>query len=96
MRRTSKRIQRPVKFLHEIGHVIKYYANLGVAVVKLSKSVRLGDKIVIRSSNSNLTQKVDFMEVNTRPVKLGKSGMEVSMRIDGVVNPDDIVMRLKF
>lgn len=99
MKRTSRKVKKPFnnKILEEVGRVVKYYSKIKVAVVKLNKSVKLGDKIVILSKNgeTKFSQKIGSIHHYYKPISKARSGMEVGLKVDRVVDSDDVVLKLK-
>ncbi|MFH1510026.1 MAG: hypothetical protein ABID67_02715 [Candidatus Nealsonbacteria bacterium] len=70
------------KKLKEIGKIIHYFDNVGVAVVSLSDKLKVGDTIrIIGGESTDFSQKIDSMEVDHEKIKQGKKGDEIGMKI---------------
>ena len=65
-----------------VGKVIHYYDKIGVAVVKLSKVLKVGDKVKLVHGESEFEQVVESMQLEHEQVDAGKKGQEVAMKVD--------------
>jgi len=66
----------------EIGTISNYYEKIGVASVKLSSNLSIGDKIKIKGSNVEFEQLVESMQLNHEPIKKAKKGDEVGIKMN--------------
>ena len=64
----------------EIGKITHYFDNIGVAVIKLTGSLKVGDTINIKGTTTDFTQEVDSMQVNHKPIQTAKKGDDVPKR----------------
>ena len=65
----------------EIGKVNHWYDKAQVAVVKLSGSLKVGDKIKVKKGDSEFEETVSSMQVNHVAVNSGKKGNEVAIHL---------------
>lgn len=67
----------------EIGKITHFYDKINVAVIKLSGSISLGDKIKIRGGDGDVEfeQKVDSMEFNHQKIKKAQNGDEIGLKV---------------
>lgn len=70
-----------------IGQVVHYFDQISVAVVELSKALKVGDEIRFVGGETDFSQKVDSMEVDHQKIDKAKSGQEVGMKVDQKVRP---------
>ena len=77
----------------EIGEVMTYYANIGVAAVELSGSVKVGDTMIFRGFTTDLEQKVDNMEIEHESVQEAKAGDQIGIKVPGKVRKNDRVYK---
>ncbi|OGH16867.1 MAG: hypothetical protein A3C22_02345 [Candidatus Levybacteria bacterium RIFCSPHIGHO2_02_FULL_37_10] len=68
-----------------IGKVIHYYDKIGVAVVKLEKILKVGDKVKFTKGDKSFEQTIESMQLEHKPVTLGKKGEEVAIKVDEAV-----------
>ena len=67
-----------------IGKVSHYYDRIGVAVVALQATMKLGDKIALTHAGKTFTQKVASMQVNHTPLTVAHAGEEIGLKVDKV------------
>ena len=78
----------------EIGKVTHYYNHIGVAVLALTDSLKLGDLIHIFGHSTDLTQRVSSMEVEHHSIVWVKPGDNVAVRVNQPVHVHDVVYRI--
>ena len=78
-----------------IGRVSHYFDNLGVAVLKLDKSLKVGAKIKFVGGEVEFEQTVDSMQVERKAVNKVKAGADVGLKVDGKVRPGYKVFLIK-
>ncbi|MEK7572451.1 MAG: hypothetical protein AAB493_01170 [Patescibacteria group bacterium] len=66
---------------NSIGKVTHWYDKISVAVVKLNKELKVGDKIKIKHGDKELEETVTSMELDHKPVKSGKKGQEIAIKL---------------
>lgn len=67
--------------MKEVGKVTHYYGKIGVAIVELSDSLRVGDRIKIESKHGEFEQAVDSMEVEHKPVEEARRGEAIGLKV---------------
>lgn len=65
-----------------IGKVTHYFGKIGVAVIELSDTLRVGDTIRIVGGATDFSQKVESMEIEHRKVQEAKAGESIGLKID--------------
>ena len=65
----------------EIGKVTHWYDKIGVAVVKLSAVLKVGDKIKLKRGEEEFEDSVSSMQLDHVPVQSGKKGQEVAIKL---------------
>lgn len=65
-----------------IGKVIHYYDKIGVAVVKLNGTLKVGDKIKLVRGENEFTQEVTSMQIEHENIESAKKGDEVGLKVD--------------
>lgn len=81
--------------MHEVGKVTHYYGKIGVAIVELSDTLKVGDKIKVEGNRTEFEQTVDSLEVDHKPVQEAKKGEVVGMKVREKVNEGAVVNRLE-
>ncbi len=82
------------KTLEKVGDVTHYYGRIGVAVVRLSAPLRVGDRIAIRGMTTNFEQAVESMEIEHKPVEEADPGSSIGLKVLEKVRAGDIVYRI--
>ena len=77
----------------EIGEVMTYYANIGVAAIELTDSVKVGDTIIFRGLTTDLEHKVDSMQIEYESVQEAKAGDQIGVKVPGKVRKNDRVYK---
>ena len=79
----------------EIGVVSGYFSNVGVAAVKLSSGLKVGDKIRIKGHTSDVEVSVKDIQIERETVKSAKKGDHVGIKVSEKVRPNDRVFLVK-
>lgn len=67
----------------KVGKVTHYYDKIGVAVVELSESLSVGDKIkFVRGGEDLFEQEVSSIQMEHEKVQDAKSGQAVGLKVD--------------
>lgn len=79
----------------KIGIVEHFFTNISVAAIKItSGSLKVGDTIHIVGATTDLTQKIDRMEINRNPVEIAKEGDAIGIKVTDRVREHDIVYKV--
>jgi len=65
----------------EVGAVTHYYTKIGVVVIELTDTLKVGDTIHIKGATSDFTQKVDSMQIEHKEVKEAKKGQSIGLKV---------------
>jgi len=78
-----------------IGEVTHYFGKIGVAVIKLSGTLKVGDNIrIIGGEATDFTQAIDSMEIEHEKVQKAKSGDSVGLKVSQKVRENYKVYKL--
>lgn len=77
-----------------IGKITHYFSKIGVAVIDLSDSLKVGDTIKIIGGETDFDQTIESMEVERRKVKEVKPGESVGLKVDQKVREGYKVYKL--
>lgn len=64
-----------------IGKITHYFGNIGVAVLELEDTLRVGDTIRIVGGTTDFTQIVDSMEIEHEKVEEAKAGDSIGLKV---------------
>lgn len=77
-----------------IGKVIHFYDKIGVAVIKLEKGLKVGDKVKFVKGEDSFEQIVESMQLEHNPVQEGKLGNEVAVKVDQQTKEGTLLYRV--
>ena len=80
--------------LQEVGKVSHFFTKISVAVIELTATVSVGDRILIRGPTTNLEQKIDSMEIEHEKVQTAKAGQSIGLKVKDRVRETDIVYKI--
>jgi len=71
-----------------IGKITHYFSKIGVAVIELSDTLKVGDTIRIVGGETDFTQTVDSMEIEHQKVQTAKAGDSAGLKVSQKVRED--------
>ena len=74
----------------EVGKITHYYNKIGVAVVELTGTLKIGDRISIEGK-SNFEQVVSSMQIEKKDVSEATAGQAIGLKVDQPVKEGDKV-----
>jgi putative protease len=77
-----------------IGKVTHYFSKIGVAVIELSDSLKVGETIRIVGGATDFTQIVESMEMDHQKIKQAKKGDSVGLKVEQKVREGYKVYKL--
>lgn len=72
--------------VQEVGEITHYFGHLGVAVVKVSGNIKVGDRIRFRGPNVDFEQTVESMQVDHQNIQEAKPGDDIGMKVEQKVH----------
>ncbi|MFH1609452.1 MAG: translation elongation factor-like protein [Candidatus Bipolaricaulota bacterium] len=77
-----------------VGKVTHFFGRIGVAVFALTEMIRVGDTIRIRGQTTDLTQRVESMQIEHKAVPEARPGEDVAIKVNDRVREDDGVYKV--
>lgn len=77
-----------------IGKVTHYYDKIGVAVIKLQKSLKVGDKVKFEKKDASFEQTIESMQLEHEQVSSGKKGDEIAVKVDQAAKDGTVVSKV--
>lgn len=74
-----------------IGEVTHYYTNLGVAIVKFNRAVKVGETVHFKGATTDFTEKINSMQFEHKEISEAKKGQEVGIKVSERVREGDEV-----
>lgn len=78
----------------EIGKITHYYGNIGVGIIELSDTMKVGESIHIKGHTSDFTQTIDSIQIEHASVPEAKAGEVVGIKVIQKVHPHDKVYKV--
>lgn len=78
----------------KIGEVTHYFGKINVAVLKLKKELKIGDRVHFLGKHTDFPQEIASMQIEHKDVSEAKVGSEVAVKIQERVRRGDNVYRL--
>ena len=75
----------------QIGTVTHYYDKIGVAVIKLTAPLKVGDTVKFSGHDQEFTQEVKSMQLEHQNIDKGKKGQEIAIKVDQSIKEKDKV-----
>ena len=66
----------------EVGKITHYYSNIAVAIVEVSDTISVGDKIHIQGATSDFEQEVGSLQIEHESVETAKAGQVIGLKVD--------------
>jgi hypothetical protein len=94
-RLTDEEKRRAVMMTGErVGEVTHFFGKINVAVVKLKKELKVGDRIHFLGSHTDFQQELTSMQVEHESISVGEAGSEVAIKTTQRVRRGDKVFLL--
>jgi len=78
-----------------VGKVTHFYPKISVAVIELTGSLKVGDKIEIgKNEEDAFQQTVGSMQMEHKPVETAKKGDAIGMKVDNPVKEGATVSKV--
>lgn len=75
-----------------IGVVVRYFAKIGVAAIKITDGeLKIGDRIKIKGHSTDLEETIESMQVEHKNVDIATPGMDVGLKVKDRVREHDVV-----
>ena len=66
----------------KVGKVTHYYDNLGVAIIELKSTLKVGDRIKFEGHGANFEQNVDSLQIEHTQVEKASTGKVVGLKTE--------------
>ena len=79
----------------QIGTVSSYFSKVGVAAIKLSGKLKVGDKVQVKGHTTDFETDVKEIQIEKDSVKEAKKGDHIGIKVPEKVRPNDKVFLVK-
>lgn len=66
----------------KVGKVTHYYDNLGVAIVELEATLKIGDKVKFEGHGADFEQEISSMQVDHKQMEKASAGQMVGLKTE--------------
>ena len=77
----------------EVGKITHFFSRIKVAVIDVTDTISVGDRIFIKGPTTDIEQTINSMEIEHKKVKQATAGQSVGMKVDGYVRENDTVYK---
>lgn len=79
----------------KVGYVKEYFAKVGVAGIEITDGyLSVGDTIHIKGHTTELTQRVDSIQIEHQPLQRAEPGQVIGVKVRERVRPHDQVFKV--
>lgn len=75
----------------EVGKVTHYYTNIGVAIVEVTDTIKVGDRIHIQGATSDFEQGITSMQIEHESVQVAEPGQVIGLKVEEKARGGDTV-----
>ena len=75
----------------EVGKVTHYYTNIGVAIVEVTDTIKVGDRIHIQGATSDFEQEVTSMQIEHEQIQEAQPGQVIGLKVEQKAREGDKV-----
>ena len=80
--------------LEEIGRISHYFTKIGVAIIDLKTTLKVGDKICVKGSTTDFNQVVSSMQIEHKNVDKAEAGKSIGLKLDSKAREGDLVYKV--
>ena len=80
--------------LQEVGKVAHYFSRISVAVIELTATLSIGDKIRVQGPTTDFEQTVQSMQIEHENVEMAKKGQSIGLKVDERVRENDTIYKV--
>jgi len=78
----------------KVGKIDHYFTKLEVGIIKLSGTLKIGDKIKIKGATTDFEQTVESMRIEQDKIEEAKKGKSVGIKVKDKVRQNDVVYKI--
>jgi len=78
----------------KVGKVIHYYDNIGVAILELGATLKVGDRIKFEGHGADFEQGVDSLQIDHKQVESASKGKVVGLKTEQKVKEGTEVQKV--
>ena len=79
--------------LREVGRISHFFTKINVAIIEVTDTLSVGDRIFIKGPTTDLEQTIDSMEIEHAKVQQAEAGQSIGMKVNARVRENDVVYK---
>jgi putative protease len=80
--------------LIEVGKITHFFTKISVAIVELTNTLSVGDKILVQGPNTDFEQTVESMQIEHKNVNVAYAGQSIGLKVKQKVRETDRVYKI--
>lgn len=72
----------PAKLMDTCGFCEGYFEKIDVAIIKLTRPLKIGDQILIERTEGLFQQEIKSMQIDRKEVKIARTGSDIGLKVD--------------
>lgn len=77
----------------EVGRITHFFPKISVAVIELSKPLKVGDTIAVKGPTTDFEQPVTSMQIEHKEVQKAEAGQSIGLKVVQRVRETDLVYK---
>lgn len=77
----------------EVGRITHFFPKISVAVIELSKPLKVGDTIAVKGPTTDFEQPVESMQIEHKEVQKAETGQSIGLKVVQRVRETDLVYK---
>lgn len=77
----------------EVGRITHFFSKISVAVIELSKPLKVGDTIVVKGPTTDFEQPVESMQIEHKDVQKAEAGQSIGLKVLQRARETDLVYK---
>ncbi len=77
----------------KVGQITHFFAKISVAIVDLTETLKVGDRILIKGPVTDFEQVVDSMQIEHQNVEVAEAGHSIGLKTAQHVHERDLVYK---
>lgn len=78
-----------------VGKVSHYYSQIGVGIVKMEGTLKVGDQIKVKGYSTEFDQTIDSIQIDHKEVESADKGDIIGMKVNDKVREGDEVFKVE-
>ncbi|HAR54799.1 TPA: hypothetical protein DCR79_00695 [Patescibacteria group bacterium] len=76
-----------------LGKVTHYYDKIGVAIIELADTLKVGDTVKYAKGEDEVTQTINSIQIEKAPVDSADKGAIVGVKVDAPIKEGTVISR---